>query len=229
MAFITARYFRWEVNYFSSPGPIFRTLLLIALPLFPASCTAYVWLRRRALLRFEAPALAGFCGVILLVYQPAATLVIALLFLACLASGIRLARLLNLPLTTPAEVLTLGFGLGCALLIPLLFGLGLMRLYYAPVFALLLLSPMPNFQTRSLLRHSCRSANPKRRLAPPPDSRSRLRVRDTSCRRGAGRGPLAQHRLRSAGRPSRRRPLLRRATRAADATRDGGELFPAGI
>ena len=37
--------------------------------------------------------------------------------------------------------LALGFGLGCAVLIPLLFGLGLLRLYYAPVFALLLALP----------------------------------------------------------------------------------------
>jgi hypothetical protein len=170
VVFLTARYFRWEVNYFSSPGPIFRTLLLVALPFLAAACTGYVWLRRRGLWRFEALALAGFCGIILLVYQPVATLVIALLFLACLASGIRLARLLILPLTTPAEVLTLGFGLGCALLIPILFGLGLLRLYYTPVFALLLLIPCVIFRREAFsgiraVRQICSVAVPRHPLA----------------------------------------------------------------
>jgi hypothetical protein len=141
VVFLTARYFLWEVNYFTSPGPIFRTLLLCALPLFAGICLLYVWLCRARLGRFEAPVLAGLCGLCLLVYQPAATLVLALLYLACLATGLRLARLFNLHLKNPAEALTLGFAPGCALLIPILFVLGFLRLYYAPVFALLLFVP----------------------------------------------------------------------------------------
>jgi hypothetical protein len=141
MAVVTARSFRWEVDYFSSPGPIFRTLLLIALPLAAAAGAAYVWLRRDRGWRFEIPALAIFCGLCLLLYQPLATLIAAALYFACLASGCRIARLLRIPLATPAELLTLGFGLGSALLIPVLFVLGLLRLYYAPVFVFLLVVP----------------------------------------------------------------------------------------
>src|SRR5271165_2974410 len=150
VAFVTARYFQWELNYFRSPGAIFHTLLFCALLLLAAVCPAYVWLRRERLRRLEVPVLAGFCGLFLLVYQPIATLVVVLLFLACLASGYRLARLLRIPLTTPAEVLTLAFALGCALLIPVLFVLGLLHLYYAPVFALLLALPCLVFRREVL-------------------------------------------------------------------------------
>ncbi len=85
-------------------------------------------------------------GLCLLLYQPVATLVVAALFVACLASGCRFARLAGISLKTPAELLTLGFGLGCALLIPILFVLGLLRLYYAPVFVLLLAVPCVVFR-----------------------------------------------------------------------------------
>ncbi len=141
MALATARSFEWEVNYFRSPGAIFQTLLFCALLLLATACPAYVWLRNEWLRRVEVPALAALCGLCLLVYQPIATMVVALLLLACLASGVRLARLFRVPLTTPTEIVTLGFALGCALLIPILFGLGLLHLYYASVFALLLALP----------------------------------------------------------------------------------------
>jgi len=144
---LTARYFRWEVDYFSSPGAIFRTLLLWALPLAAAACATYLWLRRERLWRFEIPALGAFCALCLLLYQPVAALVAAALFLACLASGCRVARLFHITLATPAEVLSLGFGLGSALLIPLLFVLGLLRLYYASVFIVLLAVPCLVFRT----------------------------------------------------------------------------------
>ncbi len=141
VALVTARIFQWEVTYFHSPGAIFQTLLYCALPLLAAVCPVYVSLRSERVRRLEVPLLAGLCGFCLLLYQPSATLVVALLFLACLASGSRVARLFRIPLKSPAEVLTLGFALGCALLIPLLFGLGLLRLFYAPVFAVLLVLP----------------------------------------------------------------------------------------
>jgi hypothetical protein len=144
---VTARYFRWEVSYFSSPGAIFRTLLLAALPLAAVACAAYLWLRRKRLWRYEIPVLSAFCGLCLVLYQPVAVLVTAALFLACLASGCRFARLFRVPLATPADVLTLAFGLGSALLIPILFVLGLSRLYYAPVFILLLAAPCLVFRT----------------------------------------------------------------------------------
>jgi hypothetical protein len=150
MALVTARSLQWEVNYFGSPGPIFQRLLCCALLLLAVACPVYVWLRNEWLARREIPLLAGFCGVCLLVYQPIATIVVALLFLACLASGCRIARLFLIPLTSSLETLTLGFGLGCAVLIPILFGLGLFHLYYAPAFALLLVLPCVVFRLELL-------------------------------------------------------------------------------
>ncbi len=138
---VAAKYFRWEVEYFRSPGTIFYTLVLCALPLFVLACAGYLRLRRHSLWRFEVPALAAFAGVCLLLYQPLAALVATLFFVACFATGSRVARPLGITLETPAELLTLGFGLGCALLIPVLFVLGLFRLYYPWVFLLLLIVP----------------------------------------------------------------------------------------
>jgi len=138
---VAAKYFRWEVEYFRSVGPVFYALLLCALPCFAVAGAGYLRLRREWLWRFEVPVLAVFSSLCLLVYQPLATVVIALFLAACISAGCRLARLVRIPLETSAEVLTLGFGLGCALLIPALFVLGLMRLYYPLVFILLLMLP----------------------------------------------------------------------------------------
>ena len=140
-AVVTAPYFRWEVDYFRSPGPLFRTVLLCALPLLAAVCAGWIWLRRSLLWRYEIPALAAFIALGLLVYQPLATLIIALFYLACLASGCRFARFIDVPLNSPIDALTLGFGFGCALLIPALFVLGLLHFYYAPVFVAILVLP----------------------------------------------------------------------------------------
>ena len=138
---VAARYFRWEVDYFRSPGPIFHALLVWAMPLFGCVCAGYLWLRRGGLWRFEAPVVAAFAGVCLLLYAPVATLAIALLFAACMAAGGGVARRLRIAFENSAEVVTLGFGLGCAALVPALFALGLLHLYYAWVFVLLLMIP----------------------------------------------------------------------------------------
>ena len=138
---VTAPYFRWEVDYFRSPGPVFRTVLLCSLPLLAATCVGWIWLRRSRLWRYEIPALAAFIAVGLLIYQPLATLIIALFYLACLASGCRFARFIDVGLNNRVETLTLGFGFGCALLIPVLFVLGLVHFYYAPVFVAILALP----------------------------------------------------------------------------------------
>lgn len=138
---VTAPYFRWEVDYFRSPGPVFRTVLLCSLPLLAATCVGWIWFRRSRLWRYEIPVLAAFVVLGLLIYQPLATLIVTLFYLACLVSGCRFARFIDVPLNGLVETLTLGFGFGCALLIPLLFVLGLLHFYYAPVFAVILAGP----------------------------------------------------------------------------------------
>lgn len=138
---VTTPYFRWEIDYFRSPGPIFRIVLLCSLPLLAAACVGWIWLRRSRLWRYEIPAVAAFIVIGLLIYQPLATVIVTLFYFACLASGCRFARLIDVPLNSPVETLTLGFGFGCALLIPLLFVLGLVHFYYAPVFVAILALP----------------------------------------------------------------------------------------
>jgi len=165
-----ARYFRWEVDYFSSPGPIFRTLLLGALPFLIAAGPLYAWLRNERLRRYEFPALAALCIVFALIYQPLATLFVVLLFFACLAAGLRFARGVRVVLATPIEIVTLGFAFGCALLIPLLFILGLLHLYYAPLFLFLLVASIGVFWRDALagigaLRAILATPAPQHRLA----------------------------------------------------------------
>lgn len=138
---VTAPYFHWEIDYFRSPGPVFRIVLLCSLPLLAAACVGWIWLRRSRLWRYEIPALAAFVVLGLLIYQPLATVIVALFYLTCLASGCRFARLIDVALNSPVETLTLGFGFGCALLIPVLFVLGVVHFYYAPVFAAILALP----------------------------------------------------------------------------------------
>jgi len=142
VALLTARYFRWEIDYFSRPGPIFRVLLLCALPVLCAAGPLYAWIRGPRLRRYEFPALAALCAVCALVCQPLAALAVALLFLTCVAVGCVFARVARIPLVTPIDTVTLGFAFGCALLIPLLFVLGLLHLYYLWVFAVLLVAPL---------------------------------------------------------------------------------------
>ena len=149
-AVVTAPYFRWEVDYFRSPGPLFRTVLLCSLPLLAAACAGWIWLRRSLPWRYEIPALTAFIALGLLIYQPLATLIIALFYLACLAAGCRFARLIGVPLNTPIDTLTFGFGLGCALSIPLLSLIGLLHFYYAPVFVAILAIPCLLFWRESV-------------------------------------------------------------------------------
>jgi hypothetical protein len=170
VAAYAARYFRWEVDYFSSPGPIFRTLLLAALPVLIAAGPVYAWLRNERLRRYEFTALAALCVVFALIYQPLATLFVVLLFFACLAAGLRFARSVHVILATPIEMVTLGFAFGCALLIPLLFVLGLLHLYYAPLFLLLLVAATGVFWRDALagigaLRAILATSAPQHRLA----------------------------------------------------------------
>ena len=170
MVLYAARYFRWEVDYFSSPGPFFRTLLLGALPFLIAAGPVYAWVRNHRLRRYEFSALAALCVMFALVYQPVAALFVALFSFACLAAGLRFARGVRVILATPLEALTLGFAFGCAFLIPILFVFGLFHLYYAPLFLLLLVASIAVFWRDALagfraLRAILATPAPEHRLA----------------------------------------------------------------
>jgi hypothetical protein len=133
--------FRWEIDYFRSPGHFFYIALLCALPLILAACGLYVRLRSAGLWRWEIPALAIVCALAALLYQPVATLLAAFLFVACTSVGLRLAALMRAEAETGIETVTLGFAWGSAVFLPALFLLGLAHAYYPAVFLLLLVLP----------------------------------------------------------------------------------------
>ena len=140
---LAANPFRWEVNYFRIHGgqAYFAAIVGLLLLLIPA-CIFYVRWRRRGWYRYELPVVTGVAIILTGIEQPRALGVALLLFAGCLAGGLRLARLLGVAFTGAAETIGLGFALGSAALIPLLFILGLLHGYYWPVFLLLLLAPI---------------------------------------------------------------------------------------
>lgn len=138
---LTGRILIWHLDYFKSPSPQFYRAALVLWPTVVLSSGVYAWLRRKALWKFELVTLAAFSIIALLYYEPRATLVNAALFLAAYTLGNFAARKLRLALADPIERIIVGFGIGCGLLIPALFVLGLLKLFYPATFILLLLIP----------------------------------------------------------------------------------------
>lgn len=141
----TAKNFRWEIDYFRTHQPSFYVALLAALPLLLAACAIYVRLRSAWLWRWEIPSLVSACVLAALFYQPLPTLIAGLVFVASLGAGLKLARLIRIPLDTSLETVTMGFALGSAVLLTVLFALGMLHAYYPAVFLLLLAVPCALF------------------------------------------------------------------------------------
>jgi hypothetical protein len=150
MAFVFAQYFRWEVDCFRSPGPGFHTAILCLIPAYLAACAVYLRLRRRRWWRLEVPTMALLAAAALLFYQPAAALVCALLFLSCLAAGLRIASAAGVPLQPGGETIGLAFAFGAAAMTAALFLLGIAGLYYPVVFVALLCLPLAAFRREAL-------------------------------------------------------------------------------
>jgi hypothetical protein len=140
---ISAEPFGWEIEYFRVHGNLlyFRTIIVLLLLLIPASILYVRW-RRRGWFRYELPVIAGAALCLAAMEQPLGFGVSVLFFFACVAAGRSLGRLLGIPLESAAETVGLGFSVGSAALIPVLFILGLLHAYYWPVFLLLLLAPL---------------------------------------------------------------------------------------
>jgi hypothetical protein len=138
-------YFWWEVEYFHSPGPKFHIALVCLIPVYVAGCAAYLRLRRKRWWRFEVPALVLFVSASLLFYQPLASVVSALLFLSCIATGCRIARAVRVPLRSEIETIGVGFALGSTALILALFLLGVAHWYFRPIFIVLIGLPLLAF------------------------------------------------------------------------------------
>ena len=143
VAVLVAEPFRWEVEYFRVHGgrAYFIAILALLLLLIPV-CIVYVRWRRGGWYRYELPVIAGGALLLAGIEQPRALGVALLMFLACLAAGLSLVRLFGVSFTSDTEIVGIGFTVGAAALIPVLFILGMLHAYYWPVFLLLLVAPL---------------------------------------------------------------------------------------
>jgi Dolichyl-phosphate-mannose-protein mannosyltransferase len=143
VAVLVAEPFRWEVEYFRVHGSraYFLAILALLLLMIPV-CILYLRLRRGGLYHYELPVIAGGALLLAAVEQPRALGVALLMFLACLAAGLALVHLFGVAFTNDVATVGMGFALGTAALIPVLFILGMLHAYYWPVFLLLLVAPL---------------------------------------------------------------------------------------
>ncbi len=140
---LAAEPFRWEVEYFRVHGSLlyFRAIVGLLLLLIPV-CFLYVRWRRGGWYRYELPVIAGAAICLAAIEQPRG-------FGWRRCSSWRASPPAEvwrgysaLPSKAPAETVGVGFAIGAAALIPLLFILGLLHAYYWPVFLLLLVAPL---------------------------------------------------------------------------------------
>jgi hypothetical protein len=141
LAVTTTAVFKWLLDYFNSPGPLFHRIALAFVPGLAVIAWIYPAIRKKGCWKYEPAALMGLVAVALLRYEPAAALVVAALFLACSAVGRASLRGLGLKPVEPIARFTLGFAAGCGLMISTLFLLGLMGLFYRGVFVAMLVLP----------------------------------------------------------------------------------------
>jgi hypothetical protein len=145
LALATAPVFKWQLEYFNSPGPQFHRIALVFLPGLVVLAWIYSAVRKKGWWRYEPVALVILVATALLRYEPRAALVVAALFLACSALGKFALRGLRLKLEEPIGRITTGFAAGCGLMISALFVLGLMGLFYRSVFIAMLALPTAIF------------------------------------------------------------------------------------
>ena len=142
MAGLTAGVFRWHLDYFRSPGPQFYRMILLFVPALTLFAWLYAATRRAALWKWEPYALAILIAGACLAYEPRATVVIVAVFFTCSAAGSFAFRCLRLKLAGPLERIPVSFGAGAGLLSVALVVCGMLRLFYTPVFLVLLLLPL---------------------------------------------------------------------------------------
>lgn len=142
LAAITARVFKWHLDYFGSPGPQFHRMALVFMPALALIAWIYAGVRRGRIFRYEPIALAILTVAACLGYEPRASAVTAAFFLASSAAGRFALRVLRMKLENPIDRITMGFGAGTGILIPVLFVVGLLRGFYPGVFLGLIVLPV---------------------------------------------------------------------------------------
>jgi len=131
----------WHLDFFASYGPVFRQYFPVLVILLALACVAYVYVRAKGLWRYELAGLAGFALAALTVYQPRATLVTILISTAQFTLGRRTLRMFGFTFAGVAEEIALSSAAGLSEMMGALFVLGLLRLYYPPVFLAMLVLP----------------------------------------------------------------------------------------
>ena len=130
----------WHLDYFSRPGPQFRSAILALLGALGLAAVVYTRFRRQALWRWEPRLLAAAALAAILVTEPLALAVCAWMALTCYAAGAFALARLRFEIDSPAARIPLAIGAGLGCLILVLFPLGLAGLYRPWVFLLLLAS-----------------------------------------------------------------------------------------
>lgn len=141
----TVRIWQWHLDYFSSPGPQFYRIAVVAIPGMAVLAWIYAAVRRRFLWRWEPAALVLFAAGACTLYEPRAAATAVALFLSCSALGRFLLQICRMPVRAPLERITVGFGAGAGVLISVLTVAGLAGLLYRSVFLVLLALPLLAF------------------------------------------------------------------------------------
>jgi hypothetical protein len=151
---LTLRPLIWHLDYFSRPGPQYRSAMIGLLCILGLGAAAYPRLRRRALWRWEHRLLATAGLAAVLVREPWALAICLWMAAACYAAGATAVARLKLNIDSAAARLPIATGIGLGCLIIVLFPLGFAGLYRPWVFALLLAAPC--ILLRSRLRELAR-------------------------------------------------------------------------
>jgi len=135
---LTGRDFLWQVDYFKHPGVQFYRLFVILAWCSPVLLVIYQSLRRSWFWRYEFAVLAGLPAAAALFYETRAAAVTIWVFLACYTTGAFARKKLRLQTTSCPEEIAINSGIGFGILFCLLIGMGLLGLYRAALFAVLL-------------------------------------------------------------------------------------------
>lgn len=155
---LTVGVVRWHVEYFRSPGPQVYRAALIALPVLSIAALVWTRVRTRFLWRYEPAVIVAIPVVAVVLREPRAAVVVAILFAACYCAGRALRDRFGWTTEGPAADLVISTAAGLALLNTALFASGLTRLWYPWFFGLILLASILIFR-RNLpqLVHSVRA------------------------------------------------------------------------
>jgi hypothetical protein len=147
---LTLKVLRWHLDFYRTHGPEFYRVAPAFLIVLAAGAAVYAWIRGRLIWKIEPLAIATLMAAALLFYQPKATLLCALLFLACSSAGSFLQRIAGIKPDSALERLLVDFGFGAGSLVPALFVVGEAHLFYRSVFLGILIALLAAFHRSAI-------------------------------------------------------------------------------